>query len=134
VGVLSTYKESAKSFFLFMTNLRIGEWYGRLQNGLLEVFRRFYQFFVGRAVELAEKRFTVQDFGLDLTPETSLRRSFTRCLKEVAEEGTERKFTTLIELERAFYNHGKKHEENTPGRKDERAFRRHMQLFFDVWK
>jgi len=117
-----------------MGDFRASERYGRLQKGLLEVFRRFSEFFKGRGVKVVGRRFTVVEFGLGLIPEMSLRGSFICKLKETAEEGLERVLSTFIELERAFYNQEMSHDGRSISGKDQQAFRHYMQLFYEVSK
>jgi len=115
-------------------DLREHQRYRTLQDGLLEVFRRFSDFLVGRVVEMAGLRLTVSEFGLTLSPETSLRGSFTCRLKDAGEEGAERVLSTFALLERAFHNHEADSEGSEPSGKNQHTFRQYMQLFYNVSK
>jgi len=117
-----------------MDDFRSSERYRRLQKGLLDIFRRFSEFFVGGEVDLGGNRFIVEDFGLVLNPGVSLRGSFTCRVKAVADGGGVRELSSFNEVERAFRRHDVNEGSETESKKGERAFRTYMQLFFNVWK
>jgi len=72
VGEFEPKKITRHNLILLHERFSMQRGYRRLQKGLLEVFRRFFESFVGRGVEVAGNRFIAQDFGLVLNPGVSL--------------------------------------------------------------